>query len=124
MCSKDACKSNECCKLLLNLYCQLWQLLIDCPSNGGLETPITMQYLLNNWLTPTLQALYPTTKCGKVNCCDGLAESILCAFQVAISALTTADDGTAGTIFASLAATLTGILTQAGVTPPVYPAYP
>lgn len=126
MCSstKDACKSNACCSLLLNLYCQVWQLLIYCPANSELEIDVGMGYLTLSWLTPTLQALYPMTKCGKINCCDGVAESILCAFQVVLGALTTADNDSESVILNSFAATLIGILIQAGVTLlPTYPEY-
>ena len=122
-CSSSNSNNGQCCNALLNLYCQLYQLFLDCPP-AVLETAVTLQYLLTFWLAPTIDPIFAKAKCGRVFCCDGLVEAIYCAFQVALAALNTADDATAPAIFANLAATLTGILTQAGCTPPDYPDYP
>lgn len=122
MCSGDACKSNACCNLLLDLYCKVYQLYLDCPpSAAAIAAGTDLNGIITNFLTPTIQAIFPTTKCGKVSCCDGLAAAILCAFSVALSALTTAaDTAAAQLIFNQLDATLTGILTLGGFTAPAY----
>lgn len=115
----NARNNNACCNQLLNINCQTYQLYVNCPP---VNSEITLSYLSESWITPTISAVLPKTKCGKVTCCDGIAQSILCAFQVTLSAL--ASGGDEVSIFESLAATLTGILTLAGIEDiPDYPEF-
>ena len=106
--------TSNCCNALLNLYVQLYQLFLDCPPSSQIsETTIDLAFLLS-WLALVITPIFNKTKCSQVFCCDGLVASIYAAFQVAMSALTTANDATFQAILDNLAATLNGILTQAG----------
>lgn len=95
MCSGDASISNSCCALIYNAYCQLFQLYQDCPPNPAITLPGVSYSTLLGAMTVTLTPYFNTAKCGKTQCCDGVVETVICIYRVALGALNVAPNDAA-----------------------------